>query len=494
MNKKRVIYLDVGCWQSREGKDPTMTFALIEHNTIALCDYFSNGKKFDALPFINKFEYDFTRTLTFQFLAGLLMKKYGQYIRIFDGRVYPDNEEYKGRKRLFIEPPDHPNFYHIKKLISFPPRSLLDDENKLLIFIPDLHLHYFKLSYLDKFITWYRNEWDYFSTGKPIKKPLNKRISMENDFSNLLEQIIEFQKDKSIKTHVYILGDLTEMWGTRACIEYFIYNDFDVEIKKLAEQIKDLYKSLEAPAAKNFLKKLIKIDERPTDPIIMQQTSSLLHDKKALDKIYIFDNESGESFRQKAKNLESCILKKYKNKDGTDFEQLFGDIEFKHRINGNHDNFLQIDKLQAFKESFNLDHSRFQSNLRERQTDYLILHGHNLDKYNSDNDWYTGYYIVGLLNLLDAKQCGDSLRDFESIVLGDPHQNYMKLITQIFASSKNMVIIHAHTHSPYLEEITGQYEKLAKEWQEELKRMRNPPETIFDKILAFLSNPRKFFK
>jgi UDP-2,3-diacylglucosamine pyrophosphatase LpxH len=299
---------------------------------------------------------------------------------------------------------------------------------------------------------------------------------MENDFSTLLEQIIEFQKSKSVKTHVYFLGDLTEMWGTRDCIECFLYKDFDGEIKKLNVLIKELYKIVGGPA-KSLLKKLIdlRIEKLPTDPTIIKQTSSLLNDKKNLDKIYIFDNESGDNLSQKAKYLEGEILKKYKNGHGDDFKQLFENIKFKYRINGNHDNFLQIDSLAAHPFIFNP--SLFSINRREKQTDYLIMHGHNLDEYNNDSNWSIGYSVVSILNLLDAKQgndgkpamAGDLLRDFESNFLGDPHKIYMPMIALILskweerktnASMKNMIIIHAHTHLPYLEDISDQYEKL----------------------------------
>ena len=458
MNQQRIIDLDVGCWQSYEEQDPVMTFALIEHDTIALCNYFSNGEILtpSLASTNNEAGYDFRRTLTFKFLSSLFEKKYGH----------------------IMNTSSQPSLYHILKLMQFPRRSLLDKDNSLLIFIPDLHLHYFKLSYLDHFITYYSNEWDN-SSGKPIKR-VTGRISMEDEFSLFLKCIAEFQK-RGYEANVYTLGDLTDMWRTKAVIETFLTDHSGSFIKRadlsriykgFNALINDLDKNSKNKNLGNILNFLrdLRFEKLPYDSIIIEQISYLRNDQKALEKIHILDNEVSDSLWLKARNLEDEILLKYGNGEDN-FNKLFGDIYVVAR-NGNHDNFLETNSVSPIY-TFNLgcfdsNGLKYPNYYEQRETDFLILHGQNLDQYSNDKACGIGYLIVALLILFEGKEQRDLIMKLERMINDESYQNYIRTIASVIHNKdegniikdrKNKVIIHAHTHHPYLEDITDEYNK-----------------------------------
>lgn len=298
-------------------------------------------------------------------------------------------------------------------------------------------------------------------------------MSMEGDFSNFLEYIAEFQKTPGISTLVWVLGDLTEMWEARASIENFIFRKPQDLYKGLQQVIEWLRKSIKAEnEMERFLQDLykLKIAELPCDSLFETQIASLANDKNELEKIYIADDESGESLKTKAKYIEEEILKKYTNASNKHFGDLLADIGWKIRIHGNHDNFSLISSLEpvynCLLSGFSPPAAQFPSNYGQNMTDYLIMHGHNIDQHNNDESCGTGYFIVKILNLFEAKKRGDLLKKFESAITGDAHLNYIKRIAPILyewdsgnnqENSKNKVVVQAHTHLPYLEDITNQY-------------------------------------
>jgi len=472
--EQKVIHLDVGCWQSHENEEPIQTFALIEHNAVALCSYYSNGKIKKSCHIIAKKNptYDFYNSLIAKFLDRLLFEKYGK-------NVIP-----------FLKNFSWPNAkdFHIKEIILFPSGTLINDTNKLLIYIPDTHLHYFKLSYLDNFVTWYVNTWK-LKYGRPFTKKLKKRISMENDFYIFLKSIELFQNDKNIgaNTTVTSLGDLTEMWETQITISNFLTKDDKnnkfsiksrIEQKKtyiaLNNAIKSLYKIVHPGNKKihSFLEELIdlKIDQFPINQTLTIQLTDLVNNKKELEKIYFKNNESKEEFYEKAIYLEEKILKKYKSKNGENFLELFRKL-CSNYIVGNHDNFKCINSLKPLTSiTINYTPKRKQfkysypgSGVRA-QSKYLTIHGHNIEMFNNDESCFLGYFITTMLNLFEAKKRGDLLKKFESVVTGDSHIKYISTIIPILSTiekkrndKKNILIIHAHTHHPYLADITTHF-------------------------------------
>lgn len=469
MSDQRIIYMDVGCWQGKEEQQPTMTFGLIEHNSVALCTFYSNGERQcktyypnggnkPGIPFmIKEFEYDFNKTLINKFLTEMMEKKYGT-----------DFIKYRSEPSM--------KDFHIIKLIPFPRRTLLDDETKLLIIIPDIHLHYFKLSYLDNFITWFGNKWE---SGKPVSKKLPNRISMEGDFSIFLNHIADFQRrgkaEGNAPIGVLMLGDMYEMWETRSVVERLLLFDnekrYYEDLHKLIEWLLNRFKG--EGDLRKFLKELydLRISELPTDPLFQEQISSLRKDQKTLKKLYINHDESLDTFKEKADYLKNEILKQYSDKNGKSFADLLDDIKATRiTFPGNHDNFLgmsTLDPLYSFQLArYEPPSWRFNINYSYKNTDFLFMHGHNLDQHNNDESCGTGYAITSLLTLFEAKQRGDLLKHYESILAGDAHLDYIKKLAPILykwdqegalRSKKNIAIMHAHTHKPYLEDITNQY-------------------------------------
>lgn len=483
--KPRAIYMDVGCWQSLENEEPTMTFGLMQHNALALCTFYSNGRRLCRIPYTDRsIKYDFRKSLINEFLEMLMVKKYGQSFELYlnhSQSPYPEWAE-----------------YHIINFIPFPSKSLLDDESMLIVFIPDLHLHYFKDTHLDNFITYYENEWS-SNLFKPICKRLENRKSMENEFSQFLKTIFEFQQKKGIySSRVVFLGDMYEMWETNALLYCHCVSGLD--IKELYNGLQEIINWLHNNYVggnikiKEFLRKLkqMKIGEIPLDQRLVAIIATLQENKDLVKRIFVYvDDLSKEELTEKANNLASEILKKYHDQQGESYVDLLDKIKWRIMYSGNHDNFLHIPNMDPLN-TFHLgDYEpslwRFDPNYDSKKSDFFFGHGHNFDAHNNDEACATGALITSLLTFFEAKKRGNILKKYEDVFRkGDVRLDYKQKICRVFnyweheyreSKNKNKIIILAHTHQPYLEDISNEYLL----WSGISKKMKEYKEKILKK-------------
>ncbi len=495
----RCIYMDVGHWGSLEKERPKMTFGLLQHNAIALCTYFSDGtwRKFPISGKVRNEKYDFRGSLIDEFLTIMMIKKY-----------WPD----------FSPKSDIRNRgYHILKLIPFPETSLLDERNRLIILIPDLHLHYFKDTYLDNFVTYYENKWD---PNKRIPKliQLNQRRSMETDFGFFLQSIIEFQRvgGKSFTTEVIVLGDTYEMWETHFILLLYgillknydkdvIYRDLD-QLKEMV--LRSLLKlewlgilgTNDKAIAKLKVILLRKLGELPMDSEFAEQVRILQKNDEVVSSLYISRGDLEGDIYRKAAKLASEILKKHHDQDGESFEKLFEKIQQIRWFRGNHDNFLVLSDLSPLDLvwvcpiDIDVETWRVGSPERSRRADIFYEHGHTFDRFNNDYWCGAGYWLTAVNALFEGKRRGDALKEFERLVTKGTdknkrpcghHTSTIENACKVFKyweekekketgyrPRKNKIMIHAHTHSPCMKDITSDYDGYKKEPEDSLPIIR----------------------
>lgn len=478
-----VIYMDVGAWQSREKKEPTMTFGLVEHNAIALCTYYSSGELLGEIPD----KYDFKNSLINKFLTTMMENKYGQAFK---------EDKNKNNPKL--------KRYHIIKILTFQDKELLDDKNQLRIFIPDLHLHYFKDTYLDNFITWRLNYW---KDGRPNSEPTFFRVSMEGDFVNFINSIIDCKKKYKIKENVMFLGDIFDLWESVEAIRTFCVEkkgkNYEVEYYKLQDQLKNLKYHLEqigpivdivVEGISNFIRNLYEVDitKGEVDSILLRTIDDLSEDTFSKLLINYYDNS--KMVKMKARYMSDKILEKYGAYTGSPFKTLLktlAQIVKVDYIYGNHDNFLgkmelkppngEISYLKIADKvvsSFKPNNERFRISFKNNNSIFIIPHGHNWDKFNSDDDFTVGYSITKIVMLYESKGKVDVLKDFEETFfdrnkliesinktinviedkLGfcdmmDLGRSDLPIIGGSKSIRKNKVVIMGHTHEPYLDII-----------------------------------------
>ncbi len=470
VKKARAIYFDVGCWQTKkEREEPIMTFGLLEHNGIALCSFYSNGRKRCRIPkkIGNRF-YDFEGSLINDFLTIMMANKYGR-------AFLPFRRDVSAKE------------YHVLKIIPFPPKSLLDDENQLIILIPDLHLHYFKGTYLDNFVSYYENRWN---GNKPESSGPGSRRSMENDFGVFLQSIIKFREKSDVNSKVVFLGDTYEMWETHVLFYlYGIHNaDRNALYKALQEVIVWMEEQFEG-GIKEMLTKIrqLKISEVPIDEEFKKQILELQKDEELVKKLYISRDDSGEEINEKAKNLATAILSRYHDQNGERFEELIPKIGYKWWFPGNHDNFLAISSMEPLdlvKIGQNkIDPSRV-GTIRDgaKRADIFYEHGHTFDPANSDLECGLGYWVTGISTFFEAKKRGDFFKKYEKEFRNSEEIRliHKKNACKVFKywegrsfeawkekaeseqerwlpAVRNNVMIHAHTHDPLLQDITNGY-------------------------------------
>jgi hypothetical protein len=494
MRNPKAIFLDAGVWESMEKKEPVMTFGLLEHNAIALCSYYyKKGRTCYQIPEKSgNVEYDFAHSLMNKFLGIMMRNKYYK-------------EGMSSSERIDISA----RGYHILKLIPFPPRALLDDDKILYIFIPDLHLHYFKGTYLDNFVTYFGNKWD----GRPKSVPLGSRRSMEIDFGNFLHSIIEFQgaKDEPYRARVVFLGDMFDLWETNGIFQMIDLNDrqemFD-DMQHLIGSLLDEEKL--APEIHEFIKQLhaLRIAESPSDPEFVKQEWPLVQarlskensqDRQHFEKLCIrFNKDSLDEVRDKAKNIEREILEKYCDREGNSFQKLIDQIGNYHRVGGNHDNFFYLQDPKAVQTYFLWgnyaikpeDHVPYWEH--SKRAAIFFEHGNNFESVNCDRMCGWGYLITSLVALVEEKQHGDILKNnLETFMpFEKTRQQFTDATCQIFyywdqkdlywdpkdleersfekekrwvPGLRNNVMIYAHTHVPALEDITIKYSQYRNE-------------------------------
>ncbi len=471
----RVIYMDAGVWNGPEEGLPKMTFGLMEHNGIALCTYFCDGTRSD-LPIDPDLGYDFYKTQMFAFLTLMMEKKY--------------KVRFVGNRNPLMG-------CHVLRIFPFPAKSLLDNESELRILVPDLHLHFFKGTYLDNFVTYYRNA---CGTGRIVPVRLGRRTSMEADFGVFLETIAAFQKSVLKNTHVHFLGDTCELWETESVVRYY---RSDEEAKKAYTGLDDLgrwvldnlEKSPQAEAdaryrtLKGYVRQLTstKLADTPLDPEAKKQLDAVYSGINR--KKYLFDvGEDSATVTARAKQIRAEILNKHRGPRGQTFTELLDTITWKHWIDGNHDNYLSginnaNDTFAFSPPEIQVDRFRYQYTFE--RCAFLYNHGHNMDFFNNDDACALGRVITCLLTFYELKGRGDLVRKFEGIFRSDQdvRLDYVKKIARLCylweketpaIAKKNKVIVLAHTHIPELKDMTN--EALVWKWAEELfAPPKNPP-------------------
>lgn len=439
-----------------------MTFGLMEHNGIALCTYFSNGTKKIKLPYdVPAIGYDFSKTQMFAFLNFMMNKKYKEY-----------NIEYVGNRNPDME-------YHVLQIFPFPPKSLLDNESELRILVPDLHLHFFKDTYLDNFITHYRNIADDYGI-KSVK--IGKRTSMEMDFGLFLETIADFQKSVLSNTYIHFLGDTCELWETESIMRYYRSDNEANKIYKMLDDLglwvlDNLEKSPQAGSdpkfrkLKDYVKQLTrtKLVDIHLDPKMKKQLDAIF---ASVDrKRFLFEGgEDSNTVMTRAKGIRSEILNKHHGPNRKTFTALLDAISWKYWINGNHDNYLgginDANNTFAFSPP-ELQASRFANQFTFQNCAFLYNHGHNMDFFNNDDACALGRIITCLLAFYELKGRGDLVKKFEGIFRSDQdvRLDYVKKIARLCYlweqdtpafKKKNKVIVLAHTHIPDLKDMTGE--------------------------------------
>ena len=454
-NFHRVIYMDAGCWQSRENGMPHMTFGLMEHNAIALCAYFSPGKQI-SLPVIPKIKYDFYKSNICKFLSLMMRNRYN---------VTPS-------------PRDPIYGFHILKIFPFPENSLLNDVEELRIFVPDLHLHFFKDTLLDNFITKYGNSW---SGNRIVPVKLPKRISMETDFAEFLQTVSEYQKQINSKTRVHFLGDMFELWETEAVAKNFVskgqtkkyYEGLDALVEWLWESVKNA--NSDTPGAytlKKALKKIVnrKLTSLPLDPLIENQVAEF-HRNPSTRNLLIDPGYSKDKIIEKARAMSHQILLKHHGADGSDFSALLDQISWKYYIHGNHDNYLfgiaEANNTFGFG-GVEIKAHRFRADLTFDNAELMFNHGHNMDDYNNDDACAIGRLITCLLTFYELKSQGDVIKDLEAAFRSEKQvrEDLVKKIARIGytweeddmkSRKRNKIIVLAHTHLPAMEDITNEF-------------------------------------
>jgi hypothetical protein len=147
----------------------------------------------------------------------------------------------------------------------------------------------------------------------------------------------------------------------------------------------------------------------------------------------------------------------------------------------------------SFVMGFKPDSKYFKVTLPQNKTDFLWFHGHNLDFFNNDDACSIGFLIVSILIFFEAKKRGELLKKIENIVVKDVHLDYLKKLFLLLYDlensgldkNKNRIIIHAHTHLPYLDEVTVFYQ---------MYRSLNSKEDIVPKKSIFRKIIDLFFK
>jgi hypothetical protein len=515
---QKVIYMDVGSWQCREGdgtgskkkglfkrsqpsKDPPkpyMTFGLIEHNAVALCNYFPMEEYLKTpkmTGILASRQYNFDNTLIKKFLTQMMRDKY-----------FGDDPN-MDLKSAEIKFGDHGHSYHVRKLISFLPNELLDNPKKLIILIPDLHLHYFKDTYLDNFITFYKSSW---VNGRPVSKKIivngkPKRTSMEKDFATFFESILAFSQKSGVNVEVRVLGDIYEMWESLAAFHFF-RPDPD-ELKKRMKPVISLEHSVKCLKIPAFVGKLWnkfwyelldqvkELDPSTWDPVTLKgvpnnqkaeiHKTAIAISNADLAKILPQEN-SPIPLNDLARNLADAIALQYKTSGGT-FKDLFQSIPIEV-YRSNHDDFLTLKDVQPLVQyvcplsKMAAAPIEIDKRLSGKSANFMICHGHELDPFNCDEGCSFGFMITSILVLLEASARGDLFKHYEYLLteghgLGGHNispseaekratmakrKKQIRRIARILQlrdgqlnlSSKHLIFVQAHTHVPYLRGIT----------------------------------------
>jgi hypothetical protein len=286
------------------------------------------------------------------------------------------------------------------------------------------------------------------------------------------------------------MGDLCEFWETESITRYCRSKD---TIDKFYQGLDGLGKWVEeslekSPAAetdprfrklKGYVKELTrtKLADTPLDAETQGQLNGAYVSSQWQDMLFEPGDTTDET-KRKAQALRKAILDKHHGRGGKSFSALFDELNWKHFIGGNHDNYLN--GINVANDTFcfappELKQSLFQPQYQFANCALLYQHGHNMDFFNNDEACALGRVVTCLLAFYEMKQRGDLVRKFEGIFRTDEEVrlDYMKKIARLCylwekddqaCQKKNKVVILAHTHIPCLKDMTN--ETLIWKWAE----------------------------
>jgi hypothetical protein len=445
--------MDAGSWHGPESGMPTTTFGLMTHDAIALCSWLSDGTRTEV-PTAPELGFDYGGTHVAAFLSLVLEDRFG---------VAP-------------KPGNRLHGYLIRKLIPLPPKSLLTATDELRIFVPDLHLHYFKGTVLDNFITWYGNRCDGVAIA-PVR--LERRTSLEHEYAAFVRCMTRFQKRHLKGTRVHFMGDMCEMWETEAIVRNFAtpgkaagyYEDLEDVAEWILDGLKD--RAPVDPAGRrtrDAIRLLTKnrLSSTAVDAAVVNEVKAL-HDLGEASRFTLEPDDTPEAVREKGKHVRSRIMARHHAADGTDFAALHDELNGKFLTTGSHDNFLRpvLDGNFAFGFSKTVDPDRFRPTASNNACCWAAHHGHNMDAASNDESCGAGRLIANLLTFHEMNGRGDLVRKIEGIFRSDAEvrTTYVQDIAKVFcdwekresAASRNKLMVLAHTHSPWLGEITNEF-------------------------------------
>jgi hypothetical protein len=157
---------------------------------------------------------------------------------------------------------------------------------------------------------------------------------------------------------------------------------------------------------------------------------------------------------------------------------------------GNHDNPLYLDRWvdssMLIPDKFNINnifecncepylvhcdmkHSekfRYRQLSRSDKSYIALCHGHYMDMVNNDAKCGLGYFLTAINVYFELKGFGYDLKELENLIIPETfsRSSYIEKASFHFNKFNDIgapvnVFLMAHTHKPYIEEITGTYNK-----------------------------------
>ncbi len=493
MANLRVLYIDAGGWYGGQknlaGKDldplfPTTTFVLIAHDSVALCSFnhIPGGWRWSGPSLTPGEMTSVTRRGSGLWMENWIFKFLDTMMGTKLGKQLPQ--------------PDLIGLHqHILNFERFAPGTFFEatGPKKLVVLIPDLHLSYFKDSALDNFVTDYEEvrlrgrHRDEYAFAR-----LKKRRSLEIEFGQFLETISILSKANPKSIEVSFLGDVYELWETRAMARWFQNYKPDNEqnlialLRTVNDIINPLVKAVNPAAALDL------------NDYAGRFSASLGHYQGILYNPDILNT----ALNPIQADVAQLIASSHKGENGKTFLDYFNEM-FSNplpfgagsplgatwRIIGNHDNLLVNDTsilgYNFIPKPFNVDEfgkypERGADMQRNGRTPFLYLerrfnrsliwglHGHELDNFNKNSSCGLGYYLTFLNALSEVKGLGDEIKAFEPSLI-PPEVNrkayttkYLTLLAQKerdLDSLRVVLLIQAHTHKHHWEDLSSRFEQ-----------------------------------
>ncbi|MBN1212788.1 MAG: hypothetical protein JXA92_09450 [candidate division Zixibacteria bacterium] len=365
---KYFVLLDAGAWQADQEGTATTTFGLIAGSDIALCSWLETYK-------------------------GKLSDNVTPHIRNLLGYL-----QLKSPSRGYVI-----DQVYLKKPVL--------ESNRMLVLIPDLHLHYFKKKAWDNFIT---------------KKDWGEIESLEDELVRFLTLTKDWAEHNGVDVEFIQLGDCYEMWESKLVVEKHI-----ADLQRNIELYEDI---------KNG--SISYSDYKYSSPVTLSGNYDVII----------------KGFKEKKENYQNT-LNSFKNPD-----IFVQEIEKKYPV------LTQLFRVLSSEKKLNIirgNHDNWSNNPLEtplkRGIDNCIRleHGHAACPYNNDQNWKRGYWVVRNLVIPTEpiSRLGDIVKKSEpyldaikSSFLGT-HTREQMFINYAFSQLRDndkRVFVMGHTHHPKL--------------------------------------------